>query len=125
MKATQGKDQDRPAEHHHVSERMHELIHHVADALHHPHHPPAAHHEPTVVEIVDRVAVMHRGESFEVRLDPHITRVGNLERLLPICLEQLGRVVTMDERADGDEVVLTITVTDDTQPYAHSATWEE
>src|SRR5262245_51018886 len=47
----------------------------------------AMNREPTVIQIVDRILALDCGESCDVRLDPHITRVGNLEWLLPICVQ--------------------------------------
>jgi hypothetical protein len=68
-------------------------------------------HEPTVIEIVDRIMALDCGESCNVRLDPHITRIGNLEWLLPICARQFGTEIAVRERPEGDNVVLTITAT--------------
>jgi hypothetical protein len=85
---------------------------HVTDTAHH-RQGGAAHHEPTIVEIVDRVTTMHPGDSCDVELDPHITRINNLERLLPICVGQFGRSIDMCEHPEGDKVILTITVIDE------------
>jgi hypothetical protein len=68
-------------------------------------------HEPTVIEIVDQVLTLDCGESCNVRLDPHITRIGNLEWLLPICARQFGTEIAIRERPEGDNVVLMITAT--------------
>ena len=68
-------------------------------------------HEPTVTQIVDRIMALDCGESCDVRLDPHITRIGNLEWLLPICVQQFGTQIAIRELPEGDHVVLTITAT--------------
>jgi hypothetical protein len=68
-------------------------------------------HEPTVTEMVDRIMGLDCGDSCNVRLDPHITRIGNLEWLLPICVRQFGTEIAIRERPEGDIVVLTITAT--------------
>jgi hypothetical protein len=69
----------------------------------------AMNREPTVVQIVDRIMALEWGESCNVRLDPHVTRIDNLEWLLPICVRQFGTEIAIRERPDGDRVVLTIT----------------
>ena len=68
--------------------------------------------EPTVTQIVDRILELDQGESCDVKLDPHITRIGNLEWLLPICVQQFGTKIAIREHPEGDEVVLTITATE-------------
>jgi hypothetical protein len=68
-------------------------------------------HEPTVTEIVDRVLTLDCGESCNVRLDPHITRIDNLEWLLPICVRQFGTEIAIRESPEGDRILLTITAT--------------
>ena len=65
--------------------------------------------QPTVEQIVDRVLALDCGESCDVRLDSHITRIGNLEWLLPICVQQFGTQIDIREHPEGDDVVLTIT----------------
>ncbi|HEX5690707.1 MAG TPA: hypothetical protein VFX76_11925 [Roseiflexaceae bacterium] len=67
-------------------------------------------HEPTVEEIVDRIMATECGQQFEVALDPNVTRVANLEWLLPICAAQLGTTVSIAERPENNQVVLTIQV---------------
>ena len=67
--------------------------------------------EPTVVQIVDRILELDQGESCNVKLNPHITRIGNLEWLLPICVQQFGTRIAICEHPEGDDVVLTITAT--------------
>jgi hypothetical protein len=68
-------------------------------------------HEPTVPQIVDRILELDYGESCDVKLNPHITRIGNLEWLLPICVQQFGTQIDIREHPEGDDVVLTITAT--------------
>jgi hypothetical protein len=68
-------------------------------------------HEPTVAQIVDRIMALDCGESCNVKLDPHITRIANLEWLLPICVRQFGTEIAIRERPEEDSVVLTITAT--------------
>jgi hypothetical protein len=68
-------------------------------------------HEPTVIQIVDRIMALDCGESCDVRLDPHITRIHNLEWLLPICVRQFGAEIAIRESPEEDCVVLTITAT--------------
>jgi hypothetical protein len=75
-------------------------------------------HEPTVVQIVDRILALDCGESCDVTLDPHITRVGNLEWLLPICVRQFGTEIAIRESPEGDHVLLTITATATRRPKA-------
>jgi hypothetical protein len=65
--------------------------------------------EPTVTQIVDRILALDWGESCDVKLNPHITRVGNLEWLLPICVRQFGTEIAIREHPEGGDVVLTIT----------------
>src|SRR5262245_16072759 len=67
--------------------------------------------EPTATQIVDRIMALDCGESCSVKLDPHITRIGNLEWLLPICVRQFGTEIAIRECQEGDRVVLTITAT--------------
>jgi hypothetical protein len=64
--------------------------------------------EPTVEQIVDRIMALRCGESCDVKLNPRITRIGNLEWLLPICVQQFGTQIDMCEHAEGDQVALTI-----------------
>jgi hypothetical protein len=71
----------------------------------------AMNHEPTVTQIVDCIMALDCGESCDVRLDPHITRISNLEWLLPICFRQFGTEIAIREHPQGERVVLTITVT--------------
>jgi hypothetical protein len=68
-------------------------------------------HEPTVTEIVDRIMALDSGDSCDVELDPHITRIRNMEWLLPICVRQFGTEIAMREHPEGDHLVLTITAT--------------
>jgi hypothetical protein len=68
-------------------------------------------HEPSVTQIVDRILELDQGESCDVKLNPHITRIGNLEWLLPICVQQFGTQIAIREHPEGDDVVLTITAT--------------
>ena len=68
-------------------------------------------HEPTVIQIVDRIMALEPGESCDVELDPHITRVGNMEWLLPLCVRQLGTEIAIREHPEGSHVILTITAT--------------
>jgi hypothetical protein len=51
------------------------------------------------------------GESCDVKLDPHITRIANMEWLLPICVRQLGTEIAIRDHPEGDSVVMTITAT--------------
>ena len=95
---------------HHVIDRVKALFHGAAKTLHDPDE-GAMHQEPTLVKIVDRITALHHGESCDVELDPHITRIGNLEKLLPLCVEQFGRTIAMREHPEGEKVILTITVT--------------
>jgi hypothetical protein len=67
--------------------------------------------ELTVTQIVDRILALECGESCDVKLDPHITRIGNLEWLLPICVQQFGTQIDIREHQEGDDVILTITAT--------------
>jgi hypothetical protein len=111
MKSSQGAAGSPPVEAgHHVTDHAKAFFHQVTDAFRHPEE-GAPQHEPTIVEIVDHVTAMHRGESYDVALDPHITRIKNLEKLLPICVEQFGHTVDTREHPEGDKVILTITVT--------------
>ena len=76
-------------------------------------------HEPTVMQIVDRIVALECGESCNVELDPHITRIGNLEWLLPICVRQFGTEIAIRERPEGEHVILTITATATSKPRSH------
>ena len=67
--------------------------------------------EPTVTQIVDRILELDQGESCDVKLNPHITRIGNLEWLLPICVQQFGAEIAIREHPEGEDVILTITAT--------------
>jgi hypothetical protein len=67
--------------------------------------------EPTVIQIVDRIMTLDCGESCDVKLNPHITRIGNMKWLLPICVQQFGTQIDIREHPEGDDVVLTITAT--------------
>jgi hypothetical protein len=67
--------------------------------------------ELTVTQIVDRIMALDCGESCDVKLNPHITRIGNLEWLLPICVQQFGTQIDIREHPEEDDVVLTITAT--------------
>jgi hypothetical protein len=68
--------------------------------------------EPLVTQIVDRVLELDEGESCDVKLNPHITRIANLEWLLPICVQQFGTKIAICEHPEGDDMVLTITATE-------------
>ena len=72
----------------------------------------ATQHDPTVEQMVDRIMASACGESCAVRLNPRITRIKNVTWLLPICVQQFGTTIDIQEHPDGDDVVLTITVTD-------------
>jgi hypothetical protein len=65
--------------------------------------------EPTVEQIVDRILTLSCGERCDITLNPRITRIDNLKWLLPICVEQFGTRVTIDQHAQAPNVVLTIT----------------
>jgi hypothetical protein len=67
--------------------------------------------EPTVTQIVDHIMALECGESYDVRLDPHITRIDKLEWLLPICVRQFGTEIAIREHPERGSVVLTITAT--------------
>jgi cytochrome c-type biogenesis protein CcmH/NrfF len=67
--------------------------------------------EPTVEQIVGHIMTLRCGESCDVKLNPRITRIGNLEWLLPICVQQFGTWIDIREHMEGDQVVLTITAT--------------
>jgi hypothetical protein len=79
----------------------------------------AMNREPTVTQIVDRIMALECGESCDVRLDPHITRIGNLEWLLPICVRQFGTEIACRESPEADCVMLTITATATRRPKIH------
>jgi hypothetical protein len=68
--------------------------------------------EPLVTQIVDRVLELDEGDSCDIKLNPHITRIGNMEWLLPICVQQFGTKIAIREHPEGDAVVLTITATE-------------
>jgi hypothetical protein len=67
-------------------------------------------HEPTMQEIVDRILATECGKQCEVELDPHITKIANVEWLLPICLQQFGTTIDIAEHPKSNHVVLTFTV---------------
>jgi hypothetical protein len=67
--------------------------------------------EPTVEQIVDRIMALDCGESCDVKLDPRITRIGNMKWLLAICVQQFGTQIDIREYPEGEDVVLTITAT--------------
>jgi hypothetical protein len=68
--------------------------------------------EPTVEHMVDQIMATGCGESCEVKLNPRISRIDNLKWLLPICVQQFGTAIAISEHAEGDQVVLTILVTE-------------
>lgn len=65
--------------------------------------------EPTVEQMVDRILTLSSGERCAITLNPRISRIDSLKWLLPICVEQFGTRITIDQRAEGPNVVLTIT----------------
>jgi hypothetical protein len=65
--------------------------------------------EPTVEQIVDRILTLSCGERCDITLNPRISRIDNLQWLLPICVEQFGTRITIDQHAQDRNVVLTIT----------------
>jgi len=67
--------------------------------------------EPTVEQIVDRILTLSCGERCDITLNPRITRIDNLKWLLPICVEQFGTQITIDQHAQDPNVVLKITAT--------------
>jgi cytochrome c-type biogenesis protein CcmH/NrfF len=67
--------------------------------------------EPSVEQIVDRILALNCGERCAITLNPRITHISNLEWLLPICVEQFGTRITIDQQAQGLNVVLMITAT--------------
>ncbi|HEX6288788.1 MAG TPA: hypothetical protein VFZ66_06330 [Herpetosiphonaceae bacterium] len=75
--------------------------------------------EPTVQYIVDQIMDTAGGGQCEVRLDPRITRIEQMKWLLPICVQQLGSQIEIDEQPAGDQVVLIISVIANTRYPAH------
>lgn len=67
--------------------------------------------DPTVEQIVDCIMALDCGQSCDVKLNPRITRIANMEWLLPICTQQFGTAIDIHEHAEGAKVVLTITAT--------------
>jgi len=67
--------------------------------------------EPTVEQIVDQILVLNCGERCAITLNPRITRIDNLKWLLPICVEQFGTRITINQQVQGPSEVLMITAT--------------